>query len=116
MLDKTSADLSNSYLLFKKMYSHNSLVNLKSDFFRKWNSLVFRKKNAEAFDLIQRFCEGGFNDKSGLINKELKKLVFRDRPSFYLRRLFDEFRFRLLRKTGVYSRIFNIGQLQKLKL
>ena len=103
LLDKVDPSLSSTYIMFKNCFGTTWEALIKSKFFIKWTSLIFKENSFNALQLVELF----FNNKPNLVNKmnnkKLQKLAIKSNKlgfKFY----FDKYYFKILRLLGFIKR------------
>ena len=103
LLDKVDPSLSSTYIMFKNCFGTTWEALIKSKFFIKWTSLIFKENSFNALQLVELF----FNNKPNLVNKmnnkKLQKLAIKSNKlgfKFY----FDKYYFKILRLSGFIKR------------
>ncbi len=113
LLDKESFEHSSTAGLFREEYQRSWERMMSAPFFEEWMQEIFGKQKKKARRLIQSFFSNGFRDHTGKLNRDLRSLVIKNRPWLLMVRFYDEFRFRLLRIFGVYTKQWPLEALHK---
>lgn len=110
-LDKNSMNRSNSFPLFKSLFSESWPRYLSSDFFDEWSKKIFGDDLHAAIELIKEFFEKGLHAPDEKVHKELRSYVFRNHEILTLKYTLNDLKFRLLRLVGKYNRSYPLKRL-----